>query len=357
MKKFLNVIAVMLALLACMSLAACGGSVNNQVETTAEAENGGETSADTTTEPVTEQVKEPTEVNVGVIKGPTGVGMVSLMAKNDRGEAKNSYNFVLASAPDEIVPKVVTGEIDMAAVPTNLACTLYKKTNGQIKMIAVNTLGVLHIVQNTSEEEITSIADLKGKTIYTTGQGANPEYILKYVLAENQIDPEKDVDIVFVGTNDELSSKLVSGDIKIAMIPEPAATTVISKSGGSVKRVLDMNDEWQKVADDCSLMMGCVIVRNEFLEKNKEAVGSFLKEYEESIAYCSDVAGCAALCETYGIIPKAAVAEKAIPGCNITFVAGEEMKNEIAGYFEVLFNGNPASIGGELPGDGLYYLG
>ncbi|MCI8388976.1 MAG: ABC transporter substrate-binding protein [Clostridiales bacterium] len=298
---------------------------------------------------------EPADINVAIIKGPTGVGMASLMDKNADGKAKNNYTFTLASSPDEIVPKIVTGEIDIAAVPTNLAATLYKKTEGNIRMLAVNTLGVLHILENG--DSISSAADLKGKTIYTSGQGANPEYVLRYVLEKNGIDPDKDVTIEFVGTNDELVGALVSGKANVAMVPEPAATTVLSKVE-TLRRALDMSSEWDKVSGgESSLMMGCVIVRADFLEANEDAVKAFLKEYEESIKVCENAADAAALCEKYEIIPSAAVAEKAIPNCNITFVSGKDMKAQIEGYFKVLFDGNPASIGGELPDEKLYYLG
>ena len=296
----------------------------------------------------------PADINVAVIKGPTGVGMAELMEKNSEGKALNNYTFTLASGPDEIVPKVATGEVDIAAVPTNLAAVLSKKTEGKVKMLAVNTLGVLHILENG--ESVSSIADLKGKTIWSTGQGANPEYILRKILTENGLDPDKDVTIEFVGANDELVAALVSGKATIAMVPEPAATTVLSKVEG-LRRALDVNAEWDKLGLDCSLMMGCVIVRSEFLENNEAAVKNFLKEYKESIDYCSDAAAAAQLCEKFEIIPAAAVAEKAIPNCNLTYVDGKDMKDKITGYFQILFDYNPASVGGELPSDSFYYLG
>lgn len=294
------------------------------------------------------------DINVAVIKGPTGVGMASLIDKNSKGEADNNYTFSLVSSPEEIMPKIVTGEIDIAAVPTNLAVTLYKKTEGNVKMLAINTLGVLHILENG--DTVNSVADLKGKTIYTSGQGANPEYILRHILAENGIDPDKDVTIEFVGTNDELVAALVTGKAKIAMVPEPAATTVLTKVE-TLRRALDVNEVWDEIDGGSSLMMGCVIVRTDFLAENEAAVKNFLKEYEKSIEFCEDAAAAAVLCEEQGIIPSAAIAEQAIPNCNLTFVSGNDMKNRIGGYFKMLFEANPASISGELPNDELYYLG
>lgn len=296
---------------------------------------------------------KPADINVAVIKGPTGVGMVSLMDSAANGKASNNYTFSVASAPTEVVPKIATGEVDIAAVPTNVAATLYKKTDGNVKMLAVNTLGVLHILEKG--ETINSFADLKGKTLYTSGQGSNPEYILRYLLEKNGLDPDKDLKIEFVASNDELTAALVSGKAEVAMIAEPAATTVLKKAEG-FRRALDVSDEWDKVSET-PLMMGCVVVRADFLAEHEDAVKSFLKEYEKSIKACNDVAAAAKLCEEQGIIPAAAIAEAAIPNCNITFVSGADMKNGVGEYFKVLFDGNPASIGGELPPDGFYYLG
>lgn len=296
---------------------------------------------------------KPADINVAVIKGPTGVGMVSLMDSAANGKASNNYTFSVASAPTEVVPKIATGEVDIAAVPTNVAATLYKKTDGNVKMLAVNTLGVLHILEKG--ETINSFADLKGKTLYTSGQGSNPEYILRYLLEKNGLDPDKDLKIEFVASNDELTAALVSGKAEVAMIAEPAATTVLKKAEG-FRRALDVSDEWDKVSET-PLMMGCVVVRADFLAEHEDAVKSFLKEYEKSIKACNDVAAAAKLCEEQGIIPAAAIAEAAIPNCNITFVSGADMKKGVGEYFKVLFDGNPASIGGELPPDGFYYLG
>ena len=294
------------------------------------------------------------KISVGIIKGPTGVGMAQLMDKSMNGKSKNSYSFTVASSPDEIVPKVVTGEIDIAAVPTNVASTLWTKTEGNVKMLAVNTLGVLYMLE--TGDSINSVADLKGKTIYTSGQGANPEYILRYILSENGIDPDKDVTIEFVGTNDELTAVLVSGTAQVAMVPEPSATAALSKLD-TLRRALDMSDEWDKVSDTSSLMMGCIIARADFIDENPEAVAGFLEEYRESVECCTNVDEVADYCVEQGIIPSIDIAKAAIPNCNIVYVDGAEMKERISGYFGVLFDSNPASIGGALPDDSFYYAG
>lgn len=296
-------------------------------------------------------------VNIGTIQGPTGIGMVHLMQADEAGTATNDYNFSVATSPEEISSKLAsaTGGLDIAAVPTNMAAALYQKTSGSVKLLAVNTLGVLYVLENGST--VQSFADLKGKTIYSTGEGANPEYILRHVLAKNGLDPDKDVNLEFLAENTELAAKMVKGDIAIAMVPEPSVSSITAQNA-DIRVALSMNTEWEKVADENSkLMMGCVAVRAEFLENNKAAVDAFLAEYKTSIEKTADVESTAALCETYGIIPKAAIAKKAIPNCQLTFVSGADMKTQIAGYYEVLFASNPKAVGGKLPDEAFYYVG
>lgn len=297
----------------------------------------------------------PTTVRVAAIQGPTGIGMVHLMDAAADKETENTYDFSVSSAPDAVGPKLTSGEVDIAAIPTNMAANLYNKTSGKVRLLAVNTLGVLYMLENGNE--IQSAADLKGKTIYTSGQGANPEYILNYVLKQNNIDPATDVEIKFAADNTELATLMVSGTATIAMVPQPAVTTIMTQNA-DVRIALSMNDEWEAVAgEENKLMMGCVAVRTEFLEQHPKEVEAFLKEYEASIEKTGDVDATAALCEEFGIVPKAAVAKKAIPYCQLTFVSGTEMKAQIAKYYSVLYEANPASIGGALPDDAFYYVG
>lgn len=300
-------------------------------------------------------------VNVTAIAGPTGVGLVSLMDKDALGTSTNDYNFTVVSAPEQAVAAVTNGSADIAAVPTNLASTLFKKTGGKVQVLAVNTMGVLHILANG--ENITQVADLKGKTIYTSGQGANPEYILKYVLERNGLDPDKDVKIEFVADNDTLATLMINGTAKIAMVPEPKAAAVLMQNK-DVKRVLNMTDEWYKeegksAADsetDSTLVMGCVIARTEFVEQNKQAVRDFLAEYKTSIeTVTADVDAAATLCETYKIIPKAAIAKAAIPYCGLTYLDGQDLSRELNAYLNVLYKYNPDSIGGAIPGEEFYF--
>ncbi len=298
--------------------------------------------------------EETTEMNVYVLAGPTGVGAMNLWAKSDAGETANTYHFTMPAANDEVVAAIAKGEADIAAVATNMAATLYNKTEGGVTVLAVNTLGVLSLLSNG--EEIASIADLKGKTIYAPGQGANPEYILRYVLQKNGLNPDTDVTIRFVGEGSELVSVWQSEPNAVIMAPQPVATTILMKHEGS-RKVMDMTEEWNKVSDgESALMMGCVIVRNAFLAEHKGAVDTFLREYAASIeAAQNDVSTTAALCEQYGLIPKATLAEKAIPQCGLTYVTGSEMKAQLGGYLQVMFDANPKSVGGALPADDFYY--
>ena len=316
------------------------------------------TKTPTTEAPTTTAPKKP-EVRITTIAGPTGVGMAQLMAQNDAQKTANAYTFDVVDDPTKAVAAVSNGSTDIAAVPTNLAATLYKKTSGKVQILAVNTLGVLYMLDNGAG--IKAVADLKGKEIYSSGQGANPEYVLRYILEKNGLNPDKDVKLHFVEDNDALTAAIVQGAAQVAMVPEPKVTACLVQMKAAGKTVptvaLNMTEEWNKVAGGSStLMMGCVIARKEFVEKNGAAVQAFLKEYESSItAVKSDVEAAAGWCETYKIIPKAAIAKQAIPRCGLTFVTGAAMKQQLSGYLDVLFKANPKVVGGSMPADDFYY--
>ena len=318
------------------------------------------TKAPTTKAPTTKPA-EKAQVRITTIAGPTGVGMAQLMAQNDAKKTANDYTFNVVDDPTKAVAAITGGSADIAAVPTNLAATLYKKTSGKVQVLAVNTLGVLYMLDNGVG--IGSVKDLKGKEIYSSGQGANPEYVLRYILEKNGLDPDQDVTLHFVEDNDALTAAIVQGKAQVAMVPEPKVTACLVQMKAAGKTVptvaLNMTEEWNKVAGgNSTLMMGCVIARKEFVEKNGAAVQAFLKEYESSItAVKSDVAAAAGWCETYKIIPKAAIAKQAIPRCGLTFVTGAEMKRQLSGYLDVLFKANPQVVGGSMPADDFYYAG
>ena len=294
-------------------------------------------------------------IRVTAIAGPTGVGMVNLMQNSADEKTTNTYEFNVVSEPTQAVAAITSGEADIAAVPTNLAATLYKKTEGKVQVLAVNTLGVLHILENG--DSIQSVKDLKGKTIYTDAknQGANPEYILRYLLEKNGLKPDEDVRIEFAA---DIDTKVASGEAKIALVPEPKASSYMTQNK-SVRRALNVTEEWNKVSDDdCALMMGCVIARADFIEKNPDAITLFLEEYMASInAAKTDTETTATLCETYQIIPKAALARQALPNCGLTYVVGNLMKTQLSAYLKVMYDYNPTVVGGALPKEDFYYVG
>ena len=302
-----------------------------------------------------EEEKQAAEVRITAIAGPTGVGLVDLMQKSADGETENTYSFNVVSDPTQAVAAITNGEADVAAVPTNLASTLYKKTGGKVQVLAVNTLGVLHILEQG--ESIQNVQNLRGKTIYTDAKnkGANPEYILRYLLEKNNIDPDKDLRIEFVA---DLDAVIASGEAKVALVPEPKASTYLMQNQ-TLRRALNVTEEWNKVSDeDCAQMMGCVIARTDFIENNADAIELFLEDYMASIQVAkTDVDKTANLCETYQIIPKAAVARQAIPNCGLVYVTGNVMKTRLSAYLKVLYDYSPAAIGGELPKDDFYYAG
>lgn len=306
---------------------------------------------DKTPEP-TPEAKEEVTVKIAGLKGPTSIGLVKLMEDNEAGASENKYEFTVAGAADEVTPKLIKGELDMAAIPSNLASVLYNNTEGKIKVLAINTLGVVYIVDKGVG--ITSVADLKGKTIYATGKGSTPEYALRYILKENGIDPDKDVTIEWKSEPTEVVAVLSSGN-GVAMLPQPYVTVAKSKVEG-LNVALDLNAEWEKLDTKSMLITGVVVARADFIEKYPNTVKKFLKEYKASAEYANtEVAAAATLVEKFGLF-KAAVAEKAIPQCNITYIAGEEMKTALKEYLNILYNFNPAAVGKQLPADDFYYV-
>lgn len=359
-------------------LAGCGGkgaedtTTAEAAKTTAAAETeavgteaakgdaaGGETTAaeDVTTAAAgAEGGEDGVTIRVGALKGPTAMGMVKLMDDAETGNTENRYEFTIAAAIDEITPKIVQGQFDIAAMPANVSSVLYNNTDGAVSVLAINTLGVIYIVE--TGESIQSVADLKGKTIYASGKGATPEYALNYVLKENGIDPEKDVTIEYKSEHAECAAALAEAEGGIAMLPQPFVTTAQAKND-KIRIALDMTEEWEKAQtgeDKSALLTGVVVVRNEFLQAHPEEVAAFMDEYKASTEYVNaNVEDAAALIEKYDIIP-AAVAQKALPYCNITFIEGEEMKTQLGGYLGTLAEQNTDAVGGKLPDEGFYYL-
>ena len=311
-------------------------------------------------QPEGEEEKPQVTFRIAGMTGPTGMGMVKLMADAEKARQQedytgNIYDVQVFGTAREITPLLIQGQLDVAAVPANLAATLYRKTEGRVQVVAVNTLGVLYIVQKG--EAVTTIEDLKGKTIYTTGKGTTPEYTLRHVLSENGIDPDKDVTIEFLSEATEVGAKIAAtdGDI-IAMLPQPYVTAVMAQNSG-VTVALDMTEEWAKISDQ-NLVTGVLVARKSFIEENKEAFADFMADYKASAEYVNaNVDEAAGFVVKYGIVRREPVAKKAIPRCNIVYADGREMKAMLESYLGVLYRQNPESTGGKLPDEAFYYMG
>ena len=336
-----RMIALLLALVLALGLVACAPAKGPE----------------NTPQPTPTPVAEPDQINFAVLSGPTGVGAAKLLADNEAGKTAYKYNVTVASDNSEVSSKLTNGDLDIACMASNVAANLYNKSGGKVQALCLSTLGVLYILES-GEGSIKSMKELKGQTIYATGQGANPEYVLNYLLRENGIDPKKDVEIVWQ-TAQEVQAAMIGGKAKFAMLPVPAATAVQVQSkakGGQVTAVLDLTEEWNKITDDSVLTMTTVVARTEFIEKYPNAVKKFLEEYAASIGYVNgNVEDAAKLVVQYGIVGAEPIAKLAIPDCNLVFVEGEAMKKQIDGYYKVLFEADPASVGGAVPDSGFYY--
>lgn len=293
-------------------------------------------------------------VSVLTLKGPTGMGMARLMSDGAAGTTAVDYSFTLASSPDEITAAITNKTADIAACPLNLASVLYNKTQGQLQLLAINTLGVLYVLENGGS--INSVNDLRGKTLYCSGKGATPEYILNYILSKNGIDPTKDVAIEWKSEHSELSAAALSNAVSIAVLPEPNVSAVLA-GNENFRIALNLTEEFEKISG-VKLAMGCIIARKDFMEQNKDAADAFLKEYKASAQYTvNSPEEAARLIVQGGIIPNESIAQKAIKGSNIVFIDGSEMKELASLNLGVLFEANPKSVGGALPDDGFYNAG
>lgn len=362
MKKFWSaalalVLALSLVLTGCAPAVESSSSAESSVseESSAPEESSEPSESSEASESSSESESEPAEralMRIGGLKGPTSMGLVKVMEDNDAGTSANDYEFTIAGAPDELTPKLLQGELDVAAVPANLASVLYNNTEGAVQLLAINTLGVLYIVEKG--ETVSSIEDLRGQTIYATNKGATPEYALRYLLSQNGIDPDTDVTIEFKSEPTEVVAILSEAESGIAMLPQPYVTVAMGSVEG-LRIALDLTAEWDALDNGSTLVTGVLVVRKEYAEQNPEAVAAFLDEYAASVAFVNDDnAAAAQLIEKFDIF-KAAVAEKALPFCNITFISGADAAEILPGYLQVLYDQNPKSVGGALPGDDFYY--
>ncbi len=310
------------------------------------------------TTPAPEPTHERVTINIASLKGPTTMGLVKLMEDAKTGAGKQDYVPTMYGAPDEIVPLLVQGKVDVALVPSNLAAVLYNQTKTDagpaLQVAAINVLGVLEIVENG--DTVHSVADLAGKTIYTTGKGTTPEFVLDYLLAQAGLDPATDVALEYRAEATEVASLVAGTPGAVAVLPQPYAT-VVAKQNPAVRSALSMTDEWVKVSPAGSqLVTGVLVVRSEFAQEHPEALADFLADYEASTQYTNDEPEAAGeLIAAAGIVPAAPVAAAAIPFCNVTYIAGDEMKAAVSAYLQVLFDAEPKSVGGSMPGDDFYY--
>ena len=299
--------------------------------------------------------EEAVTIRVGGLKGPTSMGLVKLLDDAENQKTANAIDFQMAASANELNPLFLKGELDILAVPANLGSVLYNKTQGGVKMLAVSTLGVLYMVEKGGET-VTDIKSLAGKTIYATGKGATPEYALTYLLARNGLELGKDVNVEWKSEPTEIVAQMAAQDSAVAMLPQPFVVVAMGQVEG-LRVALDLTEQWNALGGDSQLITAVLLVRSEFLDQHPQAVARFMKEYAASAAFVNDQpAEAAVLVEKYGIV-KAAVAEKAIPACNIVCLLGDEMKTAASGYLQVLFDQNPESVGGKLPGDDFYWMG
>ena len=382
MKKMKYWSRMLAAVLAASMLAGCGASTTPQATTAAVTEanaddqktsaaaeetTAAETAQATETAAETTAAAEKTEessaaevltigeasdevLRVGSLKGPTTMGLVNLMSEVESG-AKSGYSFEMQSQPDVIMSELVSGKLDIALLPANVAAVAYNKTKHGVSAIDINTLGVLYCV--TGDENIKSVKDLAGKTVLSTGQGASPEYVLNYLLEKNGV---TDCDVQFKSEATEIAALLKQDPAQIAILPQPFVT-VATAQNDQLKVAFSLTDEWKSVSPDSKLLTGVTVVRNEVLENRAAEVDQFIADHQASTEKAAtDVDATAELVAKYGIIAKAPVAKKALPNCNIVAIAGDEMKTDLAGYLQVLFDANPKSVGGTMPDDNFYYI-
>ena len=347
MKKFFIYSIAVTAML--FALGGCGKQPVRTAESSQPAEPVAE---ETAQEAPAEEAETPApapddvQVRVGSLKGPTSIGLVKLIHEQEN----NPYTFTMETQADVIIAGIASGDLDIALIPANVASVLYKKTNGGIVVIDINTLGVLYMV--SGDDSISSWDDLTGKTIYTTGAGSTPEYVLRYLLSANGLSDS--VKIEFKSEATEVAAQLAADPSCIGMLPQPFVTAALAQND-QLSIVMDMTKEWDALDNGSRLLTGVTVVRKEFLEEHRDAVNRFLSDHAESVAFVnSETETAAEYTAEAGIIEKAPVAQKAIPFCNIVCISGADMKNSLSGYLEILYEQDPASVGGELPADDFY---
>lgn len=362
MKKLFPV--VLAAAMGASALTACSSQTaettaaeTTAAETTAEETTAEETTAEETAAEETEAAAgaetEDGVIRVAGLKGPTTMGLVKLMDDAAAGNTQYKYDFTMVTAADEMTAMVANDQVDIALLPANVASVLYNKTEGGVTVIDINTLGVLYMV--SGDTSLTSLDQLKGKTVYLTGKGATPEYSLRYLLSASGLSDE-DVTLEFKSEAAEVAAVLAEDPTAVGMLPQPFVASALAQND-KLSIVMDMTKIWDEVSDGSRLVTGVTIVNSEFLAEHQEMVDAFLDEHDASIEFTSeDPDKAAELIAAAGIVAKAPIAKAALPYCNIDYIDGQEMKDALSGYLNVLFEQNPASVGGALPDDAFYYV-
>lgn len=354
LKKLIS--AVILSAISIMAVSGCSANQNEQSGGSVESAHEQSSAADEQNENNEEIASDNEKMNIVMLKGPTAIGAASLMEKSDNENAVGNYNFTIETSPDTVVGRIVSGEADAAAVPSNVAAALYNKTEGGVQVVAINTLGTLYLIENGNS--INSADDLSNKTIYSSGQGAVPEYVLNYIISSSGAE---NVDVKFMSSHDELAAAVASGQVDNALLPEPYVDVALSKNN-DLRIALDIAQCWDQYTGlsfngvPNSLPMGCLVVRREYAQNNSEAIKTLAEEYSQSIDYVNtNTSKAAEYVVSYGIIEDREIAESAIPKCNISYVDGDNMKDIMDKFIDVMFSSNPKSIGGKLPEEDFYY--
>ncbi|HNZ64029.1 MAG TPA: ABC transporter substrate-binding protein, partial [Bacillota bacterium] len=304
----------------------------------------------------TTPLSDPTRVHFKLagLKGPTSMGLAPLVVDAKKGTEAFDLTFELVASPEEIVPMIIRGDVDLAAVPANLASVLYNKTEGKIAVVAINTLGILNIVERGNT--VQSLKDLAGKTVYASGKGSVPEYAIRLLLEKNGIDPDKDVKLEWLSDHSAVVAQAAKEEGSVALMPQPFVT-VAQQQLKDLRLAIDLNTEWERAIADAGLIMGVLVARKEVVEKDPEMLEAFLNQYETSINFVNEKPEeASALIEELDIF-KGAIAKKAIPFCNIRYISGAEMYKQLSGFLKLMMEANPQSVGGKLPGDEFYFGG
>lgn len=293
-------------------------------------------------------------VRVATLKGPTSMGLAKLQKDVQDGKSEHSYEFKMYTNPaDEVLPLLVKGEVDIACLPANVAALAYNKTKGAVQVIDLNTLSVLYVV--SADGDITQLKDLTERTLYVPNQGASPDYVMQFLLANEGVTDQ--VTIQYVSEPTEIIAALAKDPTAAGVLPEPFVTAALTKND-SLKRVLNLNSEWTRaVNDDSGLVTGVTVVRSEFVKQNSDLVDQFLQDHAESVAaVIADPQIYGEVVAELGIVDAAPIATQAIPYCNLVCLTGDQMRESLEGYLKVLFEANPKSVGGQLPQDDFYFI-